>query len=149
MFCDLAGFTTIAERAGGAGAVSTLNLVMGAMTDEVIATGGYVNKFLGDGLMAFWSAFELQPDQAERAARQAHLQQAESDFEPIPFDAAAARAFGRVAASLRRNNRKTAARAYDAMIAAVALSRGLPVYTCNPADFAAIDGLEVMPVDVP
>lgn len=71
MFCDLAGFTTIAERAGGAGAVSTLNLVMGAMTDEVIATGGYVNKFLGDGLMAFWSAFELQPDQAERAARAA------------------------------------------------------------------------------
>lgn len=88
-------------------------------------------------------------DARERAARQAHLQQAESDFEPIPFDAAAARAFGRVAASLRRNNRKTAARAYDAMIAAVALSRGLPVYTCNPADFAAIDGLEVMPVDVP
>jgi len=71
MFCDLAGFTTIAERLGGAGAVSTLNQVMGAMTDEVIATGGYVNKFLGDGLMAFWSAFELQPDQAERAARAA------------------------------------------------------------------------------
>ena len=44
---------------------------MGAMTDEVIATGGYVNKFLGDGLMAFWSAFEPQPDQAERAARAA------------------------------------------------------------------------------
>jgi adenylate cyclase len=71
MFCDLAGFTTIAERLGGAGAVSTLNQVMGAMTDEVIATGGYVNKFLGDGLMAFWSAFEPQPDQAERAARAA------------------------------------------------------------------------------
>jgi class 3 adenylate cyclase/CHASE2 domain-containing sensor protein len=71
MFCDLAGFTTMAERLGGAGAVSTLNQVMGAMTDEVIATGGYVNKFLGDGLMAFWSAFEPQPDQAERAARAA------------------------------------------------------------------------------
>ncbi|MBM4111211.1 MAG: CHASE2 domain-containing protein [Phycisphaerae bacterium] len=71
MFCDLAGFTTIAERLGGVGAVSTLNQVMGAMTDEVIATGGYVNKFLGDGLMAFWSAFEPQPDQAERAARAA------------------------------------------------------------------------------
>ena len=37
----------------------------------------------------------------ERVARQAHLQQAEADFETIPFDAAAARAFGRVAASLR------------------------------------------------
>jgi len=47
----------------------------------------------------------------ERAARQAHLQQAEADFEPLPFDAAAARAFGRVAASLRHAGRKPAARA--------------------------------------
>jgi tRNA(fMet)-specific endonuclease VapC len=37
----------------------------------------------------------------QRAARQAHLQQAEADFEPLPFDAAAARAFGHVAAALR------------------------------------------------
>ena len=37
----------------------------------------------------------------ERAARQARLQQAEADFEPLAFDADAARAFGRVAASLR------------------------------------------------
>lgn len=88
-------------------------------------------------------------DARERAARQAHLQQAETDFEPLPFDAAAARAFGRVAASLRRNGRKPAARAYDAMIAAIALSRGLPVYTCNPGDFAAVEGLEVVPVEVP
>ena len=36
-------------------------------------------------------------DERERAARQAHLQQAEADFTPLPFDAAAARAFGRVA----------------------------------------------------
>jgi predicted nucleic acid-binding protein len=41
-------------------------------------------------------------DERERAARQAHLQQAEADFDPLPFDAAAARAFGQVAASLRR-----------------------------------------------
>jgi len=40
--------------------------------------------------------------ESERAARQAHLQQAEADFDPLPFDAAAARAFGQVAASLRR-----------------------------------------------
>jgi tRNA(fMet)-specific endonuclease VapC len=85
----------------------------------------------------------------ERAARQAHVQQAESDFDPLPFDAPAARAFGRVAASLRRAGRKPAARAYDAMIAATAISNGLPVYTCNPADFAAIDGLTVVAVPVP
>ena len=86
---------------------------------------------------------------AERAARQAHLQQAEADFDPLPFDAAAARAFGRVAASLRRAGRKVNARAYDAMIAATALANSLPIYTCNPNDFVGIDGLEVVPVRLP
>lgn len=85
----------------------------------------------------------------ERAARQAHVQQAEADFDPLPFDAAAARAFGRVAASLRRAGRKPAARAYDAMIAATALANNLPVYTCNPDDFAGIDSLAVVAVPVP
>jgi tRNA(fMet)-specific endonuclease VapC len=85
----------------------------------------------------------------ERAARQAHVQQAEADFDPLPFDAPAARAFGRVAASLRRSGRKPSARAYDAMIAATAMSKNLPVFTCNPADFAGIDGLVVVAVPVP
>ena len=85
----------------------------------------------------------------ERAARQAHLQQAESDFDALPFDASAARAFGRVAASLRQAGRKTTARSYDAMIAATALAHALPVYTCNPDDFAGIDGLTVVAVPVP
>jgi hypothetical protein len=85
----------------------------------------------------------------ERAARLAHLQQAEVDFDPLPFDADAARAFGQVAASLRRSGRKANARAYDAMIAAVALANGLPLYTCNPDDFSAIDGLTVVAVAHP
>lgn len=85
----------------------------------------------------------------ERAARQAHLQQAESDFDSLPFDASSARAFGRVAASLRRSGRKTTARSYDAMIAATALAHALPLYTCNPDDFSGIDGLEVVAVPVP
>lgn len=88
-------------------------------------------------------------DTSEQTARQAHLQQAEADFVPLPFDAAAARAFGRVSASLRDAGRKTAARAYDAMIAATALANDLPVYTCNPADFSGIKGLEVIAVPVP
>ena len=85
----------------------------------------------------------------ERAARQSHLQQAESDFEPLAFDANAARAFGQVAASLRRTGRKPAARAYDAMIAATAIANGLPLFTCNPKDFAFIDNLEVIAVPHP
>lgn len=85
----------------------------------------------------------------ERAARQAHVQQAEADFDPLPFDAPAARMFGRVAASLRRSGRTARARAYDAMIAATALAHGLPVYTCNPDDFTGIDGLTIVAVPVP
>jgi hypothetical protein len=88
-------------------------------------------------------------DESERSARQAHLQQAEADFTPLPFDADAARAFGGVAASLRRSGRKTAARIYDAMIAATALANDLPIHTCNPGDFNPIDGLDVVAVPVP
>lgn len=87
--------------------------------------------------------------ESERVARQSQLQQAEADFEPLPFDASAARAFGRVAASLRRSGRKATARTYDAMIAATALANDLPVYTCNPTDFSGIDGLDVVAIPVP
>jgi hypothetical protein len=88
-------------------------------------------------------------DEHERAVRQAHVQQAEADFDPLPFDAAAARAFGRVAASLRRAGRKPAARASDAMTAATAIANHLPLYTCNPSDFIGIDELKVIPVALP
>jgi hypothetical protein len=88
-------------------------------------------------------------EESERVARQAQLQQAEADFEPLPFDADAARAFGGVATSLRRAGRKTTARAYDAMIAATAVANHLPIYTCNPADFRDIDGLDVVAVPIP
>ena len=88
-------------------------------------------------------------DERERAARQALLQQAEEDFDPLPFDRAAARAFGQVSASLRRSGRKTSARAYDALIAATAMANGLPVYTCNAADFDGIEGLQVFRVAPP
>lgn len=82
-------------------------------------------------------------DDAERAARQAVLQQLEADFDPLPFDDRAARAFGRVAASLRATGRNARARSYDAMIAATAVAHGLPLYTANPVDVEGIEGLEV------
>lgn len=85
----------------------------------------------------------------ERAARQAHLQQAESDFDVVDFDGAAARAFGMVAAALRTSGRKPASRAYDALIAATAIAHGLPLYTCNPADFEAIPQLDVRVIPHP
>lgn len=92
---------------------------------------------------------QIAADPADRAARQAHLQQAESDFEAIPFDAAAARAFGAVAAALRSAGRKRAVRAYDALIAATAIANGLPLYTCNPEDFDGIPALDLRAVPHP
>ena len=88
-------------------------------------------------------------DDAERARRLAQVQQAEADFDPLPFDAAAARAFALVASAYRRSGRKPAARAFDAMIAATAIANGLPLYTTNPADFAGIDGLAVRVIPAP
>jgi tRNA(fMet)-specific endonuclease VapC len=91
----------------------------------------------------------LTDDAAERARRLAEVQQAEADFDPLPFDAAAARAFGQVAASLHRAGRKREARALDALIAATAIANGLPLYTCNPRDFEGIDGLVVRAIPHP
>jgi len=91
----------------------------------------------------------ITDDPDERANRQAHLQLAESDFDPLPFDSAAARAFGRIAADLRRAGRKPAARAYDALIAATAISTRLPLYTCSPSDFSGMSGLDLRVVRHP
>jgi predicted nucleic acid-binding protein len=88
-------------------------------------------------------------DPEERWRRQALLQQAEADFVPLPFDEAAARAFGAVAMTLRSTGRKRAARGVDAMIAAIAVANDLPIHTCNPRDFEDIDRLHVVPVAVP
>jgi tRNA(fMet)-specific endonuclease VapC len=85
----------------------------------------------------------------ERVARQAHLQQAESDFDVLAFDAGSARAFGAVTASLRASGRQQAARAYDALIAASAIAYDLPLYSCNPADFDAIPQLDLRTVPHP
>jgi tRNA(fMet)-specific endonuclease VapC len=87
--------------------------------------------------------------EAERIARQAHLQQAENDFDVIAFDGAAARAFGAVAGALRTAGRTKAARAYDALIAATAIANGLPLFTCNPSDFEGIAGLDLRVVPHP
>lgn len=91
----------------------------------------------------------LADSDSTRAVRQRHLQQAEADFDPLPFDAAAARAFGRVASSLRSSGRKPASRTYDAMIAAIAIANDLPLFSCNPDDFHGIDGLTVVAIPHP
>lgn len=88
-------------------------------------------------------------DDQERAARQARLQAAEASFDPLPLDVAAAQTFGRVAAGLRRAGRKPQARAFDALIAAIAIANELPLYTCNEGDFAGIPELRLRPIPHP
>jgi predicted nucleic acid-binding protein len=81
-------------------------------------------------------------DPAERARRQDRLQRTEAVFAPLPFDAEAARAYGRIYAAVIAGGRKArGARAVDLMIAAIACSVNLPLYTRNPNDFAALEGL--------
>ena len=86
---------------------------------------------------------------AERVSRQAHLQQAEADFDVLAFDGPCARVFGRIVADLRSAGRKTTARAYDALIAATAVANGLPLYTTNPDDYKGIADLQLAAVAHP
>ncbi|MGB8383975.1 MAG: type II toxin-antitoxin system VapC family toxin [Dermatophilaceae bacterium] len=88
-------------------------------------------------------------DAAERAARQARLQETEAAFDPLPFDASAARAFGRVAAAVRRSGRQVRPRAFDTLIASIAIANELPLYTCNPRDYSGLEGLMLMAVPPP
>jgi predicted nucleic acid-binding protein len=81
-------------------------------------------------------------DRDERARRQDRLARAEATFEPLPFDAGAARAYGRIYAALLAAGRKARGqRAIDLLIAAVALSTELPLFTRNKDDFAALEHL--------
>jgi predicted nucleic acid-binding protein len=82
------------------------------------------------------------PDTAERARRQDRLQRAEAAFDPIPFDAAAARAYGRIYAAVAAHGRTArGARAVDVLIAAVAAAADLPLCTRNPDDFSGLEDL--------
>lgn len=88
-------------------------------------------------------------DPGERAARQARLQEAEAAFDPLAFDASAARAFGRVSAAVRRAGPEVRPRALDALIASVAVAHDLPLYTCNPDDFTGMGELALVAVPHP
>lgn len=80
-------------------------------------------------------------DDAERARRQDRLLWAASTWDPLPFDAAAARAYGLIFAAMRRAGRTSRARLADLLIASTALANDLPVYTRNPSDFAGLEEL--------
>ena len=75
----------------------------------------------------------------ERARRMDVLQRAENEFDPIPFDAEAARIYGRLCAAVVSIGRKPRRRVADLMIASTAAAEGLPLYTTNPDDYPGLD----------
>jgi predicted nucleic acid-binding protein len=89
-------------------------------------------------------------DSAERARRTSVLQHTEATFDPLPFDAEAARTYGMVCAAVLAPGRTPRRRVADLMIASVAASHRLPLYTTNPGDFDGLDLLvEVIAVPRP
>jgi predicted nucleic acid-binding protein len=86
----------------------------------------------------------------ERARRADVLQRAENEFDPIPFDTEAARAFGRISAAIQAYGRSPRRRLADLMIASTAAAAKLPLYTTNPDDFAGLEGIiRMVPVRRP
>jgi predicted nucleic acid-binding protein len=81
-------------------------------------------------------------DAGERARRQDRLQRAEAVFDPLPFDADCARAYGRIYAAVVATGRKARGpRAIDLLIAATAVAANLALYTRNVDDFRGIEHL--------
>lgn len=86
----------------------------------------------------------------ERAKRLEVLQRVEHEFDPIPFGAEAARAFGRLTAAVRDAGRTPRRRTAVLMIAAVAAAEDLPLYTANPQDFRGLEEIvDLVPVPRP
>ena len=89
-------------------------------------------------------------EHAERARRLDVLQRAESEFDPVPFDAEAARMYGRVTAAVIASGRKPRRRVVGLMIASTAIAERLPLFTTNPDDFAGLEALvSIVPVTRP
>ena len=67
MFCDLEGFTAFARGRPAQEVADYVNGLMRRLGPAIEATGGTIDKYTGDGVMAFWGAPEHQPDHAARA----------------------------------------------------------------------------------
>lgn len=72
MFTDLRGFTTISERIGAERTQRVLNVCLGRFTDALLLHEAMINKFIGDGIFAFWNpVIYPQADHARRACEAA------------------------------------------------------------------------------
>lgn len=67
LFCDIRGFTSWSEDKGATEVITELNVLLTELSEAVMQTGGTLDKYTGDGLMAFWGAPVAQEDHASRA----------------------------------------------------------------------------------
>ncbi len=74
-FSDIAGWTTITERIGTEGIAAFLATYLKAMTDILQDNHSTIDKYLGDGIMAFWGAPIEDPDHAKHAVEAVILMQ--------------------------------------------------------------------------
>lgn len=74
-FSDIEGFTAVAQEKEPAEVVKVLQTYLNEMTSIVIESGGHVDKYLGDGLMAFWGAPVDLDDQVGAACEAALVMQ--------------------------------------------------------------------------
>ena len=80
LFYDIRGSTALCEQTAPDTWIAQLNEYMSEMSEAIFAYDGYLDKFLGDGIMAVWNAFGNQADHAElalKAALQMELRLAE------------------------------------------------------------------------
>lgn len=75
LFSDLSGFTSISEDMDAEDLISLLNEYLNDMTEVVFEEKGYLDKYIGDAIMAFWNAPKDVPDHPDRAMRTAILMQ--------------------------------------------------------------------------
>jgi class 3 adenylate cyclase/CHASE2 domain-containing sensor protein len=71
MFADLSGFTALSGKLPPEALTSLTNQYLGYIVEQVEATGGYVDKFIGDAVMAIWGAPAPDPAHAVHAVRAA------------------------------------------------------------------------------
>jgi adenylate cyclase len=73
LFCDLAGFTALSERVEPEQLVAFLNAHFALIGQAIAATDGIIDKYLGDGVMAYWCAPFVPPGEAALRSAEAAL----------------------------------------------------------------------------